>query len=247
MSTTYRDLPFSSFPDSIQNFTLMQDIISSEGVLVKNFQEAMASGDTQKAQQFYSAITDADAKFLDAKKLNTLFQTCVALQRFYKSDVQSYIEDKQLDWENIIDTFDYKGEYYSSESYVVNNWVSYRDTFTNNNYLYICIKNAPSNHIPTDTEYWRQLTVSGPMGESGPGVSFLGEWNSEQPYTVDDVVTFDNVLYGATQDSQNVKPGTTEGSNYWQVLYENRPTIYPVQSRQPTGLVTGDLWFEVLS
>ena len=99
MSTLYPDLPFTAWPDATQTFVTMQNILASDGDNVKGFQEAMEAGNTALAQHYYANITNADTKFIDAIKMNTLFQTCVALQRFYKTDIQPYITSKQAEWQ----------------------------------------------------------------------------------------------------------------------------------------------------
>ena len=103
MSTLFPDLPFTQFPTNIQTFITMLNMTASDAPLIKQYQTAMENGDTALAQSIYAQITNADAKFIDATKLNTLMQTCVALQRFYLTDVQPYINTKQDEWQDIID------------------------------------------------------------------------------------------------------------------------------------------------
>lgn len=221
----------------------MQNIIAADGVNLKGFQDAMEAGNTQLAQQYYAQITDADSKFIDAAKLNTLFQTCVALQRFYQIDVQPYITTKQADWQEIIDRFDYTGAFSATKQYVPNNWVSSMQS-DGNVLLYICIATPPIGTLPTNTAYWRQLTVKGLPGAAGTGLAFMGTWDSAQTYKIDDVVAYGNGVWGALQPSTNQIP--VEGSAYWRLIYQSTPVVYPVQTAQPTGQVAGDLWFEVI-
>lgn len=244
MSTLYPDLAFTNFPTSIQTFPLMQDIIAADAVNVKGFQDAMEAGNTQLAQQYYAAITNADNKFIDSVKLNTLFQTCVALERFYQTDVKPYITTKQADWQKQIDMFDYIGAFSATKQYAVNNWVSSAQA-DGSVLLYICVATPPIGTLPTNTAYWRQLTIKGTPGQAGEGLSFMGTWDAAQTYKVDDVVSYGNGVWGALQASTNQIP--VEGSAYWQLIYQSTPVIYPVQATQPTGQSVGDLWFEVNS
>lgn len=62
---------------------------------VSGYQAAMEAGNTSLAQQYYAQITNANQKFVDAEKMNTLMDTCVALQRFYLTDIKPYVENKQ--------------------------------------------------------------------------------------------------------------------------------------------------------
>ena len=243
MSQLYMDLPMSSFPSSVQTFVTMQDIVAADGANVKGFQDAMEAGNMALAQQYYSAITNADAKFIDATKLNTLFQTCVALQRFYQTDVQPYVTEKQAEWQDVIDTFNYVGAFDSTTQYYPNNWVSFAQV-DGNVFLYICIRQPAVGTVPTNVTYWRLLTIRGQAGPSGSGLSFQGEWVNTQQYTVDDAVAYGNAVWGCTQDNVNNIP--VEGSAYWQLLYSVQPQVYPVQAAQPSSQSVGDLWFKVV-
>lgn len=244
MSTLYPDLVYTTFPNSEQSFVTMQNMLASDGANVKGFQDAMESGNTALAQQYYANITNADAKFINAEKLNTLFQTCVALQRFYKSDVQPYITTKQTEWQAVIDEFDYIGSFSSTTQYYPNNWVSVAQA-DGNVFLYICINQPPIGTVPTNTSYWRLLTVKGQAGQSGSGLSFQGEWISTQQYTIDNAVAYGNAVWGCIKANTNNIPA--EGSAYWKLLYSSQQIIYPVQSAQPASQSTGDLWFKVVT
>lgn len=241
MSTTYSDLPYTSFPDEEQEFTTMADMTVSDASAVKNFQAAMEDGDSETAQTYYEEITDADTKFLTAEKLNTLMQTCIALQRFYSSDIEDYIEEKEDTWQSTVDQLTYIGVYSSSTQYYVNNIVSYTyDGVTN---LYLVISQPSIGVTPLNTTYWRQFTIQGAQGVSGDGVSFRGEWSSSVEYYVDDLVTYDENLWACLVEHSNQEPNTS--SSYWSLLYESGQIVYPFQSDTPSDTTTGYLWFEI--
>lgn len=243
MSTLNSDLPFTTFPYAIQTFTTMLNMTASDGSLVKQFQTAMENSNTALAQSIYAQITNADAKFVDATKLNTLMQTCIALQRFYLTDIEPYIATKQTEWQGIINQFTYEGVYDASTQYVVNNFVMYN--VNGADFLYLCLVEPPIGTLPTNTNYWRVLTIRGAQGISGVGVSFVYEWKSDANYILQDVVTYNNAVWGCIQPNVNQIPA--EGSLYWKLIYSTAPTIYPFQVDQPTSPATGDLWFKILS
>ena len=95
MSATYQDLEFTTFPDAIQNFTTMQDVTASDGALIKQYQEAMENGDLETAQKIYQQIPDANAKIINSIKINTIQDTAMALERFFKNDLTNYVSQKQ--------------------------------------------------------------------------------------------------------------------------------------------------------
>ena len=243
MSTQYQDLAFTSFPNSINNFVQMLNMVASDGALVTAYQQAMQQGNTALAQSYYNQITNANQKFVDATKLNTLMDTCVALQRFYLTDIQPYITTKQADWQGIIDQFSYKGIYNPATQYEANNFVLY--TTQGVNLLYLCTATPPNSGIaPNNTSYWRVLTIRGAQGDSGATLSFLYDWSSTTNYSVQDCVIYNNALWGSLQSNINQPP--VEGSVYWQKVFTLNQVIYPFQSYAPSSATTGELWFQTL-
>lgn len=244
MSTLYQDLPLTTFPSNgIQTFITMLNMTASDAPLIKQYQEAMRNGDTTTAQSIYSQITNADAKFIDATKLNTLMQTCVALQRFYKTDVEPYIDIKQSEWQGIIDRFSYQGVYNPSTQYDKNNFVLY--SYGGISSIYLSILTPPTSNIsPLNETYWRKLTIQGVKGDSGDGLAFLYGWDSSTDYNTEDLVTYENKLWGSIVPNTNQPP--YDGSTYWQVVGSIGQTIYPYQSNTPPTQTTGELWFKKL-
>ena len=105
MSTTYPDLTYTTFPDQEQSFVEMEDITTGDATLLSQYQQAMLQGNFQAARQALSQMTNANNKLIDSVKINTLFDTCVALERFYKSDIEPYLEQKQQEWEATVAIF----------------------------------------------------------------------------------------------------------------------------------------------
>lgn len=246
MSVTYPDLTYTTFPDTEQSFVEMIDLTSSDGALMTQYQTAMQAGDFATARTVLAQIPNANNKILDSVKMNTLFDTTVALERFYKTNVEPYIETKQQEWEQLVAlftaNFSYKGAYISGQSYQQNNIVSAVNPLTGDTNLYIAIQN---NSAPlTDTTSWRILTIKGTQGLSGEGLTFIGTWNSTTAYNENDVVTYQNDLWMALQANTNQDPTSTTG--YWQ-NYGNFPvTTISVSQTQPIQSV-GDFWFQVVT
>lgn len=246
MSTTYPDLTYTTFPDTEQSFVEMIDMNSSDGALMAQYQTAMQNGDFATARTVLAQIPNANNKILDSVKMNTLFDTTVALERFYKTNVEPYIETKQQEWEQLVALFTanfaYVGPYQQGTQYQQNNIVSSINSSTGDTNLYIAIQNTSAPI--TDTTSWRVLTIKGAQGLSGEGLTFSGVWNSTTAYNEGDVVTYQNELWSALQANTNQEPGTTTG--YWQ-SYGNFPiTSIVVSQSQPTQSV-GDFWFQVVT
>lgn len=71
------------FPESTQTFPTMVDIAASDLPALKQFQQAMQDGKMGDAQTALSQIANYQNKIINADYLNTLFDTCVALQEYY--------------------------------------------------------------------------------------------------------------------------------------------------------------------
>ena len=245
MSSTYTDLQYTTFPNEIQNFIEVLNILASDAPYIKGFQEAMRNGDYSTAQQYFSQIPDGNRKFLDAEKINTLLDTCIALERFYATDIEPYINNLQTQWQNTVNQFDYKGDWTNTTTYNKNNFVS---ATVNGVYgLYLCMVNSTRNIPVTNTNYWRELTIRGPQGISGDTMSFRFTWSSDQSYIVGDVVDYNDGLWYCKNDNTNIPPSLNSQS--WELIYQSSQYLYPFSSQQPSSseISTGGLWFEIMS
>ena len=242
MSSTYTDLQYTNFPDAIQSFVTMLDMAVNDASAINGYQQAMRVGDYTTAQSYLAQITNGNQKIIDATKLNTLFDTCVALQRFYSTDIQPYVTVKQTEWENEVNRFSYLGDYSASTSYIKNNFVT--AVVNGVKQVFICIANAPSGTSVTDTTYWRQLSIRGLQGPSGTGLTFRFAWSSSEIYYVDDIVTYGDSIWSCAIQNSNQTP--YEGSSYWILIHAPTQDIYPFSSIQPSGTQIGELWFEII-
>ena len=241
MSTTYQSLQFTTFPDDIQSFVTMLNMSVEDGAAVTGYQQAMQAGNNTLARQYYSQITNANQKFIDATKMNTLMDTCVALQKFYKTDIEPYIQSQQTIWGNRINQFNYVGDYSASTLYAVNNFVTYTASGVRN--VYICVKVPPIGTAPTNTTYWRELSIQGLQGPSGENLSFRYAWDSGEIYYPQDVVVYDNVVWGCLVQNSNQTPQS--GSTYWRSIYSPQQVVYPFSAQEPTNMEAGFLWFKI--
>lgn len=242
MSTTYTDLPNTSFPDSVQSFVTMLDMAINDAPAINGYQEAMREGNYALAQSYLSQITNGNQKIINATKLNQLFDTCVALQRFYSTDIEPYVDNKQTEWENNVNRFSYLGNYSASEAYVKNNFIT--ATVNGVQQVFICIADAPIGSSVTNTAYWRLLTIRGPQGPSGQGLTFRFAWSSAETYYQDDIVTYGDSIWSCLLQNSNQTP--YEGSSYWSLIHSPTQDIYPFSSIEPSGTQIGSLWFQII-
>ena len=73
----------TSFPNAIQNFPQMIDLIASDGTLVQQYQAAMQAGNLTQAKQILAKIPNNQNKIITADYLNTINDTLVALETYF--------------------------------------------------------------------------------------------------------------------------------------------------------------------
>lgn len=235
----------STFPqqkDVIQSFL---DVNSSDFEAINGYQNAIRQGDFASAQSFLVQISNADRKIISADRLNQIKDALDAVQQFYKTDIQSYVNQKQAEWQNIINQLNYIGRYSSTVMYKKNNLVVFNDGTID--LMYICQKDFTTlGHDPTNTEYWRQFTVKGATGMAGGDVdtTFMFNWDSSQNYGTNVLVVFNNKWWISLTPSLNQTP--QNGSSYWKEVMSVVPASIPITSVQPSNQNTGALWFRVV-
>lgn len=239
MSAQYPDLTLTNFPNSLDQFTTWLNIVATDGPLIAQYQSAMEAGNTTQANQILEQIPQGTQKIITAVSLNTLSQAMLALERFYLTDIEPYISNLQQSWTNTIQQFSYKGTWENGTSYVTNNLVSY--TVSGLNLVYIATSNPPIGTAPSNTRYWRVLTIQGQQGNSGTGLSYRKEWSDSTTYNVDDAVTYDGAIYMAIQTNQNREPSSND--QYWTLIMSLQNVSYPIQDTVPTNLQVEGLWF----
>ena len=107
--------------------------------------------------------------------------------------------------------------------------------------VYIAIADPPTGTVPTNTTYWRVLTIQGQQGLSGEGVAYRQTWKNDVQYQSNQIVTYDGALWLSLQPNQNVEPGTN--SSFWREIVSVQALPYPVQSEEPLNQDVGSLWF----
>ena len=75
----------TSFPNAIQNFPQMIDLIASDGTLVQQYQIAMQAGNLTLAKQILDQIPNNQSKIITADYLNTINDTVVAVEKYFQA------------------------------------------------------------------------------------------------------------------------------------------------------------------
>ena len=163
MSVLYPDLDFTTFPNALDNISLKSNITNTtDAQLVGQIQNAILAGDFSNAAAILNANPQLNGKIFNANDYGQIRDAILALERFYKNDISTYIASKQSEWQANIDRFNFKGVYSLTTQYYQNNMVNY--TTAEGTFLYLCIKQPETGVLPTDTNYWRVLTLRGERG-----------------------------------------------------------------------------------
>ena len=240
MSVSYPDLPLTEFPQNMDQFLVYMNLTATDGQIVKQYMDAMNAGDQALANQIIATLPSATQKIINADGLNKVTQAMLAVERFYHTDIEPYIDDLQADWLDVINQFYYAGTWATGASYVKNNIVSY--DVGGVIFLYMATaETVPVGTIPTNTNYWRQLTIQGIQGVSGVGLSYRQEWNAVDTFYVDDAVTYGGALWQCLEQNAGVQPGIDSAK--WKRIMSLAATTYPIQDTEPLAQDPGELWF----
>ena len=74
----------TSFPNAIQTFPQMADLLASDGALVQQYQTAMQAGNLTLAKQILAQIPNNQNKIITADYLNTINDTIVAVEQYFR-------------------------------------------------------------------------------------------------------------------------------------------------------------------
>lgn len=242
MSEKYLDLTLTKFPGQLDDIISLLDATSTDAPLIKQFQTFILDGNFSQAQVVLNTIQNSNRKIISAEYFNTIRDAILALERFYKSDIKPYLEEQQEVWKNTVGQLQFMAAYNPGIQYAQNNMVSY--IVNGQELIFIATGNPPLGTAPTDTRYWRQLTVQGMRGPSGPGASFMYDWKSSELYQPQDIVIYQNRWFVATVDNINQPPFV--GSQYWEPVLQLISLVYPVQENEPEGQDIGLLWFQII-
>ena len=101
--------------------------------------------------------------------------------------------------------------------------------------------------MPTDSIYWLYLGLFGKTGNIGlNNLIFVGAWNNDTAYTVNQVVFVDYTFYWAIQSNQGQNPTTDIDNVYWGVLFTVKPQKIIANVNQPSNQNTNDIWLQII-
>lgn len=218
------------------DITRAQDINTSDISLQTQYRTAWNNQQYSTAFSIISSNPQLASKVLNNAFITLLVNGVLTLENFYGDNVTDFLNNLLTNWQSDIDSIQYLGDYQSSASYFIGNFVSYNDA------IYMCIQNGV--HSIEDTASWALLGLQGEDGAVGTGLSYVGTWSSTSSYSQYDMVSYGSGLYIAITGSTGANPGTSP--NVWLLGVDATPRGILTGSTEPTGIDTGDIWWEYL-
>ena len=203
---------------SIDQFTEMVDLSPNEKVAAQRWQTLKLKESLTSNEQieFNNLTTQLANKIFSAEKFNTLADCIVALEIFFRDNVEGYIETKQQEFDATLQKFSDKGTYNNTFNYMQWNTILY-------NYEgYISRKDHNLNHTPIGDEtdiWWQKIAQRGRQGQPGLGLRFTGLFSISKTYSENDAVAYYGddgyAIYYCLSSCMGIEP-TDE--NYWAVF-----------------------------
>ena len=225
MSQTYPQFPDTSFPDAIQVLSRYLDITQNDLSKYNSYIEYITQGNLNAAQNVLATMDDYANKTLTAEKLNKITDTVMAVQTLYTGDEwQTKVEDKQNEWLDIINQFNYLGTWNILGGWSNTTNYTTGDIVTYNNQVWLAIADSIGQIPASSPLYWVQTYKKNTM------VGFAATIQATDP-------TF--YLYIATQD---ITTGNTPYVDYLNAINNNtipqwfRLTIRGVRGEPGVGM-----------
>lgn len=208
MSKTYTDLPETQFPDAIDELSRMSDLTSGDIPLVNEYYAYYNAGNMTAAAQLLANNPSLLSKLFNAAKFNILRDALIALQRFYMSDVQTYIDSTRQSLEEEINDLTTYEVYDPEHTYKKSEFAIYDGN------LYVSQKDELTGVAPTGKtdDNWILVSARGEQGVSGAGLSFRGMYSPETTYYKDDCASDGKYIWAALHESTG-QP--LEEGEYW--------------------------------
>ncbi|MFA7664406.1 MAG: hypothetical protein WCY33_06405 [Clostridia bacterium] len=203
----------STFPTTLDVFTENYDLPASlltDAIEWQTLAQLSSRTPTQEAR--FGVLTIELAPYLfTAEKLNYLQDAMANIESFTKTTIEDY--------------YKYQGVYDPATTYSIFNTCYY------NGEIYMALQNT-TNHLPTDPTYFLKIGSKGDQGIQGnPGSNLvnMGEYDNAVSYSVNQLVTYNNIAYYCISPTVGNLPSNT---TYWNVF------LMPTSSVD-YGLITG--------
>ncbi len=258
----------SNFPGSIDEFAELFDLPPSRAQDALRYQvlKAKASKTSAEIIELNNLTLTLKEYIISPEDWNKFTDCLVAMEVFIKDEVEGYILTKQGEFNDYIDgkqtdieyyvdgkeaqiqveidKFDYKGVYSGAVQYYAKNIVDYNDG--SGVKAYLCILDSLGN-VPTNTTYWKILTIKGEKGDAGEnavGLTFKGAWADNVTYDKDDSVQYGGTMFASLIElNLDNEPVLGADTDYWARAFEVAITTSKLTGYRNIASVTSNVNF----
>lgn len=224
----------STFPEQIDSFVELYDLPPNLVTQAKRYQELKMKPTLTSAEQseLNGLTTQLSRYIITPETFNKFADAVVNVETFFTQEVMGFIEAKQVEWANYVNSFKLIGVYSAGTAYKFQNMVTY------NGDLYLCKQNAPAGTVPTNTGYWQKISTKGDKGDVGLNAYYKGNYNASTAYVVGDAVSYNGLIYYCKL-ATTAGTAPTNGTNWF--LWDR----HIVSSTQPATRQAGLVWVKL--
>lgn len=217
-----------------------QDIQIPDVEIRKQFNLYISNGQYVEAIGLLNKNKDQlKGKAFIAETINKIVTGLLFLENKFDTGVYIFLSDLAKQYMMLIDSFKKQGTWVATTQYIPYNFVVY------NAEIYMCIDSPPVGTEPTNATYWIKIGLQGEVGQNGVDVNMRYAWQSNRQYVVNDVVSFNGVLYVAIAPNTNSEPATSP--NKWTVFLAAIKGGIIVSNVEPSEPSQDTIWFKTQS
>ncbi len=218
----------------------LDDMHLENKILFMQFYQAMINNDINTASDILVNNPQLSNQIVEAENVNELIIAVLTLETQPKIDIDNFLNDLQIIFQNLIDQTKFISEYNNLIKYEKQNFVTY------NGLTYFAIESVPVGTIPTNPTYWNEYNIKGLQGYPGVNLNLRYNWNATINYNINDVVIFQNKLWSAINPNINSMPDFNF-QNWLIIGLPRMPIKTQIVETAPTNIPIGNLWFKVTS
>ncbi len=224
----------STFPSEVDQFPRLYDLPASLALKAKRYQELkmMSVLDANDQAELNSLVIDLGDYIITPRTMNKFADGMVNLQEFFLKKVDGYIDEKQIEWDGYIRSFQWIEVYNPNSTYKMQNMVTYFGD------LYLCTAKTSKGVPPNNLANWQKISSKGDKGDVGLNTHLKGNYSSTFSYKIGDAVRFDETIYYCIKDSVGISP---ENPEYW-MIYDKQF----VGKNPPASTQENLIWIELL-
>lgn len=180
----------SSFPESVDTFQELFDlpydkIQNAKRLTELKMKQSLTNDEQNELLNLTSVLQDY---MITPETMNKFSDALTAVEKFFYSNVQGFINSKQQIWDSYIKQFKFVGKWTAGKAYKFQNMVT-----DENGDLQICLSDhtsTSSNNPLSNQTIWQKSSSKGDTGAIGLNATYKGDWNESTSYSLGDAVYY---------------------------------------------------------